>query len=443
MSIEMKVGYAKIDTTPEFPVPLGGYGLPEKRIHNNVLNPLYAICVAVNDGERTVLFFNLDQAGFPPELVKETAERIEKAYGIPEECIIFNSTHTHSAPALSIATPSEAIEEYKKYLVDKIVEVVPEAIADLSPAKLTIGAGQVLGWNYVRRYLLSDGSYGGDNFGDFVNNVPVAHETEADHTMQVIRWVREDKKDVLMINWQAHPHRTGGAAKLDLASDLVDVFRNKVEEEHDVLTAFFQGCAGNLNSHSRMPGEKRKPSYISVGEGLAEGIKPILASMRPVKADKIRIYREDYEGEVNHQTDHLVPLAMEVKEFSKTAKDLGEARKFAKSKGFNSTYHANAIINRSNMPKTEMLSIGAVSFGDVCIAHTPNEPYDEVGLHVKATSPFEMTFVLGYTNGRGGYMPTIKAFHHGGYGCDICHFPAGETEKLTNRLIEIVTDLKK
>ena len=252
-----------------------------------------------------------------------------------------------------------------------------------------------------------------------------------------------NKKDIVMVNWQAHPHRTGGSAKLDLASDLVDVFRNKVEEEHDVLCAFYQGCAGNLTSHSRIPGEKRKPSYISVGEGLAEGIKPILASMRPVKTDKIRIFREEYEGEVNHHTDHLVPLASEVMDFVKTAKDLSEAREFAKSKGFNSTYHANAIVRRSKMPKTEILNIGAVSIGDVCIAYTPNEPYDEVGMHVRATSPFEMTFVLGYTNGRGGYMPTIKAFHHGGYGCDICHFPAGETEKLTNRLIEIVTELKK
>ena len=425
MSIAMKVGFAKVDSTPKKPVPLGGYGLPEKRIHNNVLNPLYVICVAVNDGDQTVLFFNLDQTSFPPELVESCASRIEKEYGISATNILFNSTHTHSAPAFFMENPTENLEEYKVFLCDQIVSVVSDALADLSPAKLTIGAGQVLGWNYVRRYLLSDGSYGGDNFGDFVNNVPIAHETEADHTMQVIRWVREDKKDVVMVNW------------------LVDVFRNKVEEEQGVLCAFYQGCAGNLNSHSRIPGEKRTPSYISVGEGLAEGIKPILASMRPVKTDKIRIFREEYEGEVNHQTDHLVPLAMEVQDFSKTAKNLSEARKFAKSKGFNSTYHAGAVIKRSKMTKTITLNIGAVSFGDVCIAHTPNEPYDEVGMHIRATSPFEMTFVLGYTNGCGGYMPTIKAFHHGGYGCDTCRFPAGETEKLTNRLIEIVTDLKR
>ncbi len=441
MNIEMKVGFAKIDTTPDYPTPLGGYGMPEKRIHNNVLNPLYAICVAVSDGEKTVLLFNLDQTGFPPEMVEECASRIEKAYGIPKEQILFNSTHTHSAPAFYLEV--ESIKKYKIELCDKIVEVVPHALADLSPAKLTIGSGKIEGCNFVRRYLLSDGSYGGDNFGDFVNNVPVAHETEADNTMQVIRWVREDKKDVVMVNWQAHPHRTGGATKLDLSSDLVDVFRNKVEEEHDVLCAFYQGCAGNLNSHSRLPMEKKKPSHITVGEELAEGIKPILAAMRPVKADNIRIFREDYEGEVNHYTDHLVPLAQEVKNYMETAPNLKDATRFANSKGFNSVYHANAIINRSGLPNTEMLSIGALSFGDVCIVHTPNELYDEVGLHIKGTSPFEMTFVLGYTNGRGGYMPTIKAFYHGGYGCDTCRFPAGETEKLTNRLIEIVTELKK
>ncbi|MBR4288436.1 MAG: hypothetical protein IKT50_03250, partial [Clostridia bacterium] len=138
MSIAMKVGFAKVDSTPKKPVPLGGYGLPEKRIHNNVLNPLYVICVAVNDGDQTVLFFNLDQTSFPPELVESCASRIEKEYGISATNILFNSTHTHSAPAFFMENPTENLEEYKVFLCDQIVSVVSDALADLSPAKLTI-----------------------------------------------------------------------------------------------------------------------------------------------------------------------------------------------------------------------------------------------------------------------------------------------------------------
>ena len=54
-----------------------------------------------------------------------------------------------------------------------------------------------------------------------------------------------------------------------------------------------------------------------------------------------------------------------------------------------------------------------------------------------------MTFISGYTNGSEGYMPNIKAYAHGGYGCDTCRFPAGVTEKLTNALLEEILKVKE
>jgi hypothetical protein len=95
------------------------------------------------------------------------------------------------------------------------------------------------------------------------------------------------------------------------------------------------------------------------------------------------------------------------------------------------------------MPATFTYNIGAVSFGDVCIVWAPNELYDTTGKYLKASSPFEMTFVCGYTNGSGCYMPTIKAFQHGGYGCDTCRFGAGVTEKMTTELLEQILKVKE
>jgi hypothetical protein len=111
-----------------------------------------------------------------------------------------------------------------------------------------------------------------------------------------------------------------------------------------------------------------------------------------------------------------------------------EASPFARSLGFNSVYHANAVINRSKMADSLSYRIGAVSFGDVCIVWAPNELFDATGLFLKSVLPYEMTFACGYTNGSYGYMPTKRAFHHGGYGCDTCRYPAGTTEELTYAL---------
>ena len=65
-------------------------------------------------------------------------------------------------------------------------------------------------------------------------------------------------------------------------------------------------------------------------------------------------------------------------------------------------------------------------------------------MYLKASSPFEMTFVCGYSNGQGhGYMPNIKAFAHGGYGCDICRFGPGVTEMLANEMLGLILEVKE
>jgi hypothetical protein len=439
MIVQLKAGYAKVDITPAYSVPLSGYGNEEKRMHNCVLDPIYVVCVAIFDGKKTLLLYHMDLVGFPEENVEECKKRILEMYGIPGEYVLFNCTHTHSAPALD--NPMDCIKAYNKELNDKVVALASLAIQDLTDATVMIGSGRIKGLNFVRRYLLSDGSYGGDNFGDFKNNTILDHETRVDDEMQAVRLVREGKKDVLLVNWQGHPHRTGGGTALNLSSDLIDPFRNTVEAEHDVLVAFFQGCGGNINHHSRFVPAEQRPGHVEVGKKLAEGLTPILEKMRPVKSGPIRASITTFTGQVDHSLDHRVSDANKVMEFFKTH-SFPESAAFAKENGFNSVYHAMYTEIKAKLPKTQSNFVGAVSFGDVCIAWSPHELYDTTGMYLKATSPFEMTFVCAYSNGCLAYMPTIKAFAHGGYGCDTCSFPAGTTEKLTSLLLSEIVKVK-
>ena len=440
MSIQLKAGYGKVDITPSFSTPLRGYGNTEKRMHDTVLDPIYSICVAINDGEKTLLAYKLDLTGFPDEMVALCREELKNKYGIDAEYILFNSTHNHSSPDLQ--SPLECIANYKPILAKQMIEAASLAIADLDNASVTIGAGHVKGLNFVRRYLLSNWTYGGDNFGDFKNNTIVSHETEVDDLMQAVRFVRENKKDIVIVNWQGHPHLTGGSRRLDLSSDLVEYFRRNAEAENDVFVSFYQGCGGNLNSHSRIPEEQIYMDHTKHGEQLAKGLTSILENMRPVMSGKIRASMTIFEGPINHSLDHRVEDAQKVQDLWKKSTVPGEATQLALQLGFNSVYHAGAVIYRSKMPETFTYNIGAVSFGDVCIAWAPNELYDTTGKYLKATSPFEMTFVCGYTNGAGCYMPTIKAFAHGGYGCDTCRFGPGVIEKMTGEILNRILDVK-
>ena len=101
MSVQMKVGFARCDITPESSVPLGGYGDEERRMSQVNLDPLYATCVAISDGENKVLFYHLDLTGCKSEVADYCKAELEKTYGIPQQNIFFTVTHTHSAPALN------------------------------------------------------------------------------------------------------------------------------------------------------------------------------------------------------------------------------------------------------------------------------------------------------------------------------------------------------
>ena len=450
MSIQMKAGFARTDITPPFAVPMGGYGNSFSRISEVVLDPLLASCVAVSDGDTAALFFHLDLCGFPNECVAFCKETLEKKLGIPQDQITFTVTHTHSAPDL--LSDMECIKTYiAEILQPRLIALAVDALDDLDDATLSIGSGKTEGLNFVRRYLLSDGSYGGDNFGDFVNNTILAHESEADPVMQLVCWNRANKKNIVMVNWQTHPHRTGGSRFRNLSSDLIHHFRIAAEEANDVYVAYYQGCGGNINSHSRIDEEnspeffqdETRKDYVNHGRKLAKVFNAILPTVRPVKAGKIIATSKIFEGKVNHETDCLVEKALEVDAVWKN-NQLNDARALAVEKGFNSVYHCFAVIRRSKMPQTHSYRIGAIAIGDFAFVWAPNELYDTTGIYLKGVSPFELTYVCGYTNGTGnGYMPTIKAFAHGGYGCDTCKFPSGTAEILADELLGLLVQLYK
>ncbi len=449
MSVQMHAGFGRTDITPEYSVPLRGYGDTKGRMSKVNLDPLYATCVAVSDGENTALFFHMDLTNMPTRSVEICRKAIGEKHGIPAENIYFTATHNHSAP--DDMSDLECIARYLPEMEEQTALAADEAIADLEEADLYAGKGKTDGLNFVRRYLLSDGTYGGDNFGDFKKNFVVEHESDVDNTMQVIRWKRKTKKDILMVNWQAHPHRTGGFRKFDLSSDTIHYFRLAVEKANYHF-AFYQGCAGNINTNSRLPAENmhRTPDYYADenhdykthGRCLASTCFDILPTLRPLKAGKIHAVTAEVQGKVNHDWDNRAEEAKKALELWNAGKS-DEGKALARELGFNSIYHAHSVINRTKLPEVMTIPVGGIAIGDFAFVGAPNELYDTTGMYVKATSPFELTFVCGYTNGAnyGGYLPSIKAFAHGGYGCDTCRFSAGIAENMADTLIDCLVRL--
>lgn len=433
----LQVGYARTVITPKDPVPLAGYGATMHRISETILDELQLTCVALTDeNNKTVLMISQDLISSHWHM--EAREAISEATGLPTQSIIVAGTHTHSAA--DQLSPHESILAWKPLYVQQAVAAAKAALEDRSESSVFAGQTQTDRLNFVRHYLLSDGSYGGDNFGDFKNNTIVDHAEPNDPQMQVIRFHREGKQDVIMVNWQAHPTLTGGVDKKDMSSDFIGSTREYVEAASGALFVYFTGAAGNHNAKSRIKEEMRTMDNQEFGKLLGNYVLNILQNMKKVTASNIQTKQSIFEGKINHTMEEKLEQAKEVSQLYK-ATDRATGNALARTYGFTSVYHAGAVVRRSKLGETGKLELNALSIGDVSFVTIPNEVFAAHGMRMKAESPFGTTFVISCCNGANSYLPTNKAYDYGCYESYTGKFARGTGDRVADTLISMLKEL--
>lgn len=439
----MKVGYARADITPLESVPLRGYGSTSNRMSDNVLDPLYATCLAFSFGEQTILLFGLDLCATGDVWPERIRPALSKAVGLAEECIFASSTHTHSGP--DTANDDEpSIPRYFDHLEQQVIVAAKEALADQKPATMFTASAQTKALNFVRRYILEDGTPAGDNYGHFNLSPIKCHETLADPTMQFIKFVREGGKDVLMVNFQTHPHRTGGSKRYDVSADIVGAMRKETEQRLGCQFVYFTGGSGNVNPTSRIKEENVYSDYLDHGKAMADIAVSVEGHYIPAQADHLRFTWNQLNCPADHTQDHLAKEGERIyREFARTG-DRETWTAEAKRLGFNSVYHAGAVNGKSKRPQTLEVPLAALSLGDVGFVFSPYEMFDTNGKYIKENSPFKMTFVLTCANRSNmGYVPSKLGFENGGYSSDACWFLPGAGERFADEFVDMLHELKQ
>jgi hypothetical protein len=229
------------------------------------------------------------------------------------------------------------------------------------------------------------------------------HESQADPRLQVIRFAREEKKDIVLVNWQCHPCSNGlaGEKRTDVSPDWISPMRQAVEETMDVHFAYHQGTCGNLVSSTHLICEKNNISYKRKGKELCYFTKKALESSFPVSTATFKAKQHEFIG--MRSPDWMERM---------------------KAKNDRETLYLNTI-----------------SIGDIAFATAPLEWHDTFGKMVREGSPFRMTFVCGYTNGYQGYVPAAYCWENGGYEVRKCHFVCGTGEKIAQHHIETLAEL--
>ena len=409
------VGYARIDITPDKAYKI--YNGTGKSTHD----PLMMTCTAICDGESAALLYSIDTKNMNESVANGAMKLLNEKFGIPADRIMLNVTHTHSAPDFN----RSETKNWVNYVYEQMLKCTDQALRDLDPAEAYVGKSYTEGITFVRRYLYETTSKGTDAY---------AHESEADNEMRTIRFDRKNKKDVLMVNYQTHYGGATSKYKNQYSADFINPFRKTVEKDLDMLFVYYSGASGNLNFQSELPKEKKYADFVQAVKGLMITTKDALAKEEKVETGKIISSTSLYPGKIGQDTPERIAQAQEIMSYPEdSAEYLAALGKY----GMNSR-EAEGINRRSHKGETVDVPFSAITFGEIGFAAAPYEMFDTNGKEVRDGSPFKSTFVLSYTNGGFGYVPSALAFPNKGYEVYITWFAEGSAEEFSAEMVRLL-----
>lgn len=440
---KLKIGFARVDITPEEFGPMGGHGNDHRRICKEVCDPVYGSCIAITDEmDETVLFLPCDLIHAHAAGATPARQAISETTGVPFDRIMICASHTHSGPSMS-RPELEAVQTYYRYLAKKLVEAAKLAMADRKPARMEVGQKTVPGMTFVRHYLMNDGTVAGPNSGSFESGVK-AHLTEADEQLQVVRFQREGGKDVLLVNWQCHVTiGEQGTSSRIMTADYPGVMRNLVEAQLDCHCAFFQGAAGNLVPSSRIEGEAMvEHERVAYGTALAQHIVTCAQNLQSVNTGAVKSQKSTYTGLVDHSEDHRIEDAKEVTANWVNYSTYAEQIAYGRSKGFNSMHHARGVLSRAALGEHISIDVYAVTIGDVAFITAPYEMFCSNGRFIKEHSPYKLTLICSCSNDTIDYLADELSFQYDIYEVNTRRMGAGTAEMLADTYVEMLKTLK-
>lgn len=400
----MRAGASRVDITPPVGTALAGYFSDRKA--SGVHDPLYAKALAVESGDEAAAILACDLICLYRETVQQIRSLAQRKSGIPAERIMVACTHTHLGPATVDIFQTAADRAYLERLVPEAAEAVSSACGRMRPASLSIASGELHGVAFNRRYRLADGAVM-TNPGRRPDIVGPAGPV--DPQVAVLAFTGEDGRPIaLLVNFACHLDTIGGdVVSADYPGFMAAVVRDSLGE--DVEVVFVNGACGDVNHIDLSDASPPKGFDMarSIGERLAAKVLETLSASRrtrPARMERVLCASDVLRLEVRAIPEQELERARSA---LATAPPLG-------SYDHEQVYAREAILV-SELAREVEAEIQEFCLGEAALVGAPFEMFCELGLAIKAASPFQPTMVVELANGYEGYLPTRKAYQEGGY----------------------------
>ncbi|MBI2923173.1 MAG: neutral/alkaline non-lysosomal ceramidase N-terminal domain-containing protein [Planctomycetes bacterium] len=269
---ELQAGFAKVDITPDKPVPLAGYGARRGRLSTGVHDKVWARAAVFDDGHRRSAILSLDTVGVTAEvrdlLVKGPLAEIE----VPPENFLLCATHNHSGPGglsknvLIRVAAGNFDQELFDGMLKQLGQALRDANAAMAPAKLGVGRARFEGLS--RNRAVEGGPTDPDGL--------VIKVTDGD-----------DRVRAVFVNFAAHATILG-SENMEISSEWPGAMCRALENSHEGSVPFFlNGAEGDQSPHAP-EGATDWERIEKMGQAVADVAEAALAEIETTDSVDVR-----------------------------------------------------------------------------------------------------------------------------------------------------------
>lgn len=421
-------GAATSNVTPALGGAIVGNWLPSPATH--VHDELLARCLVLQSGADQLAVVVVDSLGVPRHVLDHAKRLAHEHTGIPVTRMLISATHTHSAvsalgdrwsPAEYHVPPT--LDAYQSFLATRIADGIRRAVNNLEPARVAWGRGALSDEVFNRRWHMKPGPHLVNPFGgsDTVQMNPrpgsddliePAGPTDPDIAFLAVSAL-DGRPLAVLANYSLH--YVGGVPEGHVSADYFGAFARSLarllgEDGADsrFVAMLSNGTSGDINNVDVRGGQERLAPYVRM-ERVAN-----------------RVAAEVFKS-LQHVAWHAdVPVAMTQRILTlqtrrPTPEQMSWARGIVSASAGTPERHPRAriyaerVIGRADVPPTLDVVLQAARIGDLAIVTFPFEVFAEIGLEIKASTPFPQTFTISLANGSEGYLPTARHHDLGGY----------------------------
>jgi hypothetical protein len=447
---ELQCGVAVVDITP--PVPFRMHGYFFERLSTGVKDPLYARVVVFKQGVEAAAFVFCDLIGVPAAVAAPAREKASELAGIPADHIAVAGTHTHTGPQFFMAINDywheRAIAKsgndpydsapYRGELVDKIAEAIAQAKANLAPTELKAGFANEDRISFNRRYRMKDGSV---RFNPAVNNPDIIEPAgPIDPQVGIItvakRGAEGQQPSAALVSFAMHADTTGGGTLY--SADYICALTQQLKQTFgsDFTVLFGAGTCGDINHRDVHKEKQRMADELGtmLGETVAGAIQK--GELSPIKQPALAV-----------RTTKVTAPLQKINEADIAKAKANMDRVGTPGFSFTEAVETCKVMDIVRLKKlwgdVVPLEVQAFRLDDnTAIVTLPSEIFVNLGLSIKAPSPFKTTLVIELTNDSVAYIPTKQAFAEGSYEVTNSRVEPGTGEKLVEAAVGLLKELK-